>query len=341
MSDRHRQEQTRNSTDASRHHGHRGTDAGDTSYNRENQSPQRRVDPRSQQQQQVDRRYPQEEQVDRRYPQEQHYKQSPQNSSRFFYHASTEQPRGPPYQNESRYQQSHNLVDRQYPQQQIDSSLSSSRHQQQVQTNESVSGRRKPVVFVIYYSMYGHVKQLAQKIIIGLEKNGVEPKLFRVNETLPRDVLDKMHASPPDTSIPVIEVNRLPEADAFMFGFPTRFGSAPAQMKTLFDSCGQHWINNTLYHKPAGLFFSTAGLGGGQETTALTTVTFLTHLGMIFVPLGYKNPKLRDSKEIRGGSAYGAGTLAGAGDRQPTSLELDIAESQGHEFADVVKKMAV
>jgi len=32
--------------------------------------------------------------------------------------------------------------------------------------------------------------------------------------------------------------------------------------------------------------------------------------------------------------------LAGMGDRKPTQLELSIAETQGTEFANVVKKMA-
>jgi len=198
----------------------------------------------------------------------------------------------------------------------------------------------KPVVYVVFYSMYGHVKTLSQSIKAGLEKNGVEAKLFQVKETLSPEILGKMHAPPQDTSIPIITANQLPEADGIMFGFPTRFGSAPAQMRALFDACGQLWMQDKLYQKPCGIFFSTGSAGGGQETTALTTVTFLTHLGMIFVPLGYKNKSLQNMDEVHGGSAYGAGTLAGAGDRQPTALELDLALTQGEQFANVVKKMA-
>ncbi|CAF1218949.1 unnamed protein product [Didymodactylos carnosus] len=322
MSDRNQPEQPRHTH---RHHHHRGGD--EASYSRGNQPPPTGGELRPQQLQ-----------------------QPPQSSS-------------PMYQNDPRYRQGRGdggEGDRRNAPQQIDPSLAA-RYQQPVQLQASenvpysffffsqitvcftlkVGGRQRPVVFVIYYSMYGHVKQLALKVVSGLEKNGVEARLFQVQETLPREVLDKMHAPPTDPSIPVIDVHRLPEADGFMFGFPTRFGSAPAQMRALFDACGQHWTKNTLYQKPAGIFFSTAGLGGGQETTALTTVTFLTHLGMIFVPLGYKNPKLHELKEVHGGSPYGAGTLAGgAGDRQPTALELDVAESQGYNFAQVVKKLA-
>jgi len=198
----------------------------------------------------------------------------------------------------------------------------------------------KPVVYVIIYSMYGHVKKLSQHVKLGLEKHGVEAKLFQVKETLSAEILEKMHAPPQDTSIPIITADKLPEADGIIFGFPTRFGAAPAQMRALFDSCGGLWVQNKLYQKPCGIFFSTGSLGGGQETTALTTLPFITHLGMMFVPLGYKNKALQNLDEVHGGSAYGAGTLAGQGERQPTPLELSLAETQGEEFAIVVKKMA-
>jgi NAD(P)H dehydrogenase (quinone) len=105
-------------------------------------------------------------------------------------------------------------------------------------------------------------------------------------------------------------------------------------VKTIFI-----FVLGALNGKPAGMFVSTGTLGGGQETTALTTLTFLAHLGMIYVPLGYKDQKLMSLDEIHGGSPYGAGTIAGNGERQPTELELNICETQGYEFANVVKKL--
>lgn len=97
-------------------------------------------------------------------------------------------------------------------------------------------------------------------------------------ETLPEDVLEKMHAAP-KSSHPIIKVEDLPKADGFVFGMPTRFGLMPAQMKAFFDATGGHWQAGALAGKPASLFFSTASQGGGQETTAMTTVTTLTHHG--------------------------------------------------------------
>ncbi len=51
-------------------------------------------------------------------------------------------------------------------------------------------------VYVIYYSLYGHVQGLAREIVKGLERSGVNAKLFQVPETLPQEVLEKMHAPP-------------------------------------------------------------------------------------------------------------------------------------------------
>jgi NAD(P)H dehydrogenase (quinone) len=101
------------------------------------------------------------------------------------------------------------------------------------------------------------------------------------------------------------------------------------------------WPQRVLEGKPAGFFFSTGTLGGGQETTPMTSLTFLAHQGMLFVPLGYRTPHLFNLDEVHGGSPWGTGTIAGAnGARQPTDLELEIARVQGSSFAEIAKKLA-
>jgi len=145
-----------------------------------------------------------------------------------------------------------------------------------------------------------------------------------------------MHALPRDDTIPTITTVQLAGADGIIFGVPTRFGVMPAQMKALFDSTGGLWMEGKLVGKTAGVFFSTATQGGGQETTALTMVTQFTHHGMIFVPIGYTDRSLMNNDELHGGSPYGAGTFAGpAGDRKPTELELGVAKHQGEYFTKV------
>ncbi|CDH53637.1 protoplast secreted protein 2 precursor [Lichtheimia corymbifera JMRC:FSU:9682] len=193
-----------------------------------------------------------------------------------------------------------------------------------------------PKVHIVFYSTYGHVYRLAQEVQKGLEAVDVEAKLFQVAETLSDEILQKMHA-PAKPDVPVITVDDLKEADGILFGIPTRFGTMPAQMKAFLDATGQLWAAGGLAGKFAGTFFSTASQHGGQETTALTAVTFFAHHGMIYVPFGFANTHLFDNSEVVGGSAYGAGTVAnGDGSRQPSEKELAIAKNQGENFGKTV-----
>lgn len=203
----------------------------------------------------------------------------------------------------------------------------------------SFSGNLK--IYIVYYSMYGHVEALAKKIKEGVDSvEGVEGHLFRVAETLPLDVLEKMMAPPKDEHIPIISARELPAADGLIFGFPTRYGAMAAQMKAFFDSTGSLWRGQELAGKPAGMFVSTGTQGGGQETTAWTAITQLAHHGMLFVPVGYTfGAGMFKLDEIRGGSPYGAGTYAGDGTRMPTETELALAEHQGKYTAGIVRRL--
>ncbi|KAJ3673277.1 hypothetical protein LUZ60_006651 [Juncus effusus] len=199
-------------------------------------------------------------------------------------------------------------------------------------------------IFVIFYSSYGHTETMARTIKSGIDSvNGVSGFLFRVPETLTEEELTSMMVPDKGEEIPVIKSNEeLEEADGFVFGFPTRFGSMAAQMKAFFDGLGGRiWREQRLAGKPAGFFISTGTQGGGQESTAWTAITQLAHQGMIFVPIGYTfGEKMFDMNEIRGGSPYGAGVIAGDGSRPPSETELALAEHQGKYMATIVKRMA-
>lgn len=194
-------------------------------------------------------------------------------------------------------------------------------------------------VYIVYYSMYGHVESLAQEIKKGADSvEGVEATLWQVPETLPEDVLQKMSA-PAKSEVPIIEPAQLAGADGLIFGFPTRFGMMAAQFKAFLDATGGLWRSQLLAGKPAGIFYSTGSQGGGQETTALTAITQLAHHGMIFVPIGYTfGGGMFEMGQVKGGSPYGAGTYAGDGSRQPTELELEQAFYQGKYIAGICKK---
>ncbi|DAZ98382.1 TPA: hypothetical protein N0F65_000701 [Lagenidium giganteum] len=196
-------------------------------------------------------------------------------------------------------------------------------------------------IAIVYYSMYGHIAKMAEAVKEGVELvTGCEAEIYQIEETLPEDVLAKMHA-PPKKDHPIATPDVLKEADGVLFGFPTRFGCHPGQVRAFFDRCGQLWQAQALAGKPAGIFVSTATQGGGQETTALVSTTFLVHHGMVFVPLGYRTPLLFNNDEVHGGGPWGAGTLAGpTGARQPSELELNVAKAQGEGFAAIAKKLA-
>jgi len=199
-----------------------------------------------------------------------------------------------------------------------------------------------PRIAIVYYSMYGHIKQLALAELKGIKEAGGTADLFQIGETLPEEVLAKMHAPPKDKDIPVLsDPAILEEYDAFLFGIPTRYGNFPAQWKTFWDRTGGQWAGGKYWGKYAGLFVSSGTLGGGQESTAIAALSTLAHHGISYVPLGYKFTfaELSNLTEIHGGSPWGAGTFAAAdGSRQPTELELSIAQKQGKAFYEQMVK---
>lgn len=142
----------------------------------------------------------------------------------------------------------------------------------------------------------------------------------RVKETLPQEVLSKMHAPGQSADIPFITPDILQGYDAFLLGIPTRYGNFPAQWKTFWDSTGKQWQSGGYWGKYAGVFVSTGTAGGGQESTVISALSTLTHHGIIYVPLGYKQTfaLLADLSEVRGGSPWGAGTFAVGGMRFET-----------------------
>ncbi|KAK8674047.1 hypothetical protein V6N13_112349 [Hibiscus sabdariffa] len=208
------------------------------------------------------------------------------------------------------------------------------------ENTQSVAASLK--VFIVFYSMHGHVEKLAKQMKKGVDGvEGVEAVLYRVPETLSDDVLEQMKAPPKDPEVPIIKAAELAAADAVLFGFPTRFGCMAAQMKAFLDSTGQLWREQTLAGKPGGFFVSTGTQGGGQETTAWTAITQLAHHGMLFVPIGYTfGAGMFEMDSIHGGSPYGAGVYAGDGTREPTEAELALAEHQGKYMAGVVKRLS-
>lgn len=200
-------------------------------------------------------------------------------------------------------------------------------------------------ILIVYYSMYGHVLQLAQAAAEGAASvKGVEAVLRRVEEF---EAVDKIidgnefasQIRDQQRSIPVCTLDDLREADGILFGSPTRYGNMTAQMKQLIDSTATLWLKGELEGKPAGVFTSTASTHGGQETTLLSMMIPLLHLGMIIVGVPYSVPGMLHT-EGRGGTPYGASTVAGSrGELIPTAEDLEIARTQGSKVAEIARKL--
>ena len=194
-------------------------------------------------------------------------------------------------------------------------------------------------VAIIYYSMYGHIERMAESVAEGARSvPGVEVTLKRVPETMPEDLARKAGAKL-DQAAPVASPQELADYDAILFGTPTRFGNMSAQMRNFLDQTGGLWVKGALIGKIGSVFTST-GTGGGSETTITSFWHTLAHHGMLLAGLPYSAPELTDISELRGGSPYGAATVAGAdGSRMPSAKELALAKFQGAHVATLASKM--
>lgn len=199
-------------------------------------------------------------------------------------------------------------------------------------------------ILIVYYSMYGHIYRLAQAEEEGVRRvEGVNVDLRRVPETLPEAAIEKMGATEAQAQqahVEICKVDELGEADAIIFGTPTRFGNMCGQMRQFLDTTGKLWINGSLVGKAGSVFTSSNTQHGGQESTILSFYNTLLHQGMVIVGLPYSFEGQRIMDEISGCSPYGASTVAGRdGSRFPSDNELEGARFQGEHVARIAKKL--
>ena len=197
-------------------------------------------------------------------------------------------------------------------------------------------------LLVLYYSSYGHVFKMAQAAVEGVSDNDdYEVKLRKIPELKQaekamsgQDAYNQARAKQVD--IPDATHDDLAWADGIVWGIPTRFGNMPAQVKQFIDTAGGLWAEGKLEDKVAGIMTSTNTNHGGQETTIISSMIPLLHLGMIFVGSPYgQNPELNSDKHI-GGSPYGPSTLAGPdGSRTPEDEDLNMARNLAARVARV------
>lgn len=198
-------------------------------------------------------------------------------------------------------------------------------------------------VLIVYYSTYGNVFQMAQLVAEGVrEVEGAEPVIRTVPELIPAETInsrDDMKAGRDvQKDVPLVTLDDFAEAGAIAFGTPTRFGNVSAQLKNQIDRLSSLWLKGTFEGVPAGVFVSTGSLHGGQETTILTLMAPLLHLGMILVGVPYSVKELFTT--TAGGSPYGPGHVAGVDNQRAVDpQEATVCRALGKRLAEIGKRL--
>lgn len=175
-----------------------------------------------------------------------------------------------------------------------------------------------PYILVLYYSRYGSVKQMAQLIARGIESvDGIEARVRTVPSVSP--TTEATEPAIPESGAPYVTLDDLKNCAGLALGSPTRFGNMAAPMKYFLDQTSGLWLSGQLVNKPAAVFSSTASLHGGQESTLLSMMLPLFHLGFVIVGLPYTEPDLNTT--TTGGTPYGATHVAGTNSKNPLTEE--------------------
>lgn len=196
-------------------------------------------------------------------------------------------------------------------------------------------------VLVLYYSSYGHIERMSRAVAEGAaEIADVDVIVKRVPEIMTDEAVSAAGFKV-DQASEIATPDELATYDAIIFGTPTRFGNMASQMRSFLDQTGALWMKGALIGKVGSVFTST-GTGGGSETTITSFWHTLAHHGMVITGLPYSSAELTDISELRGGSPYGAATIAGAdGSRMPSGKELKLAADQGRHVARLAHTLAV
>jgi len=191
-------------------------------------------------------------------------------------------------------------------------------------------------ILVLYYSVGGSVRRMADLVAEGIER--VPGAAARVR-TVPRVFTNiGEEKAVPSEGPPYCELQDLVDCAGIALGSPTRFGNMAAPLKHFLDGTALLWNRGALAGKPACVFTSTASLHGGQETTLVSMMLPLLHHGMVIVGTPYTQPELNATRA--GGTPYGPSHFAGIGDDQPvTDAERALCIAQGRRLAEMALKL--
>jgi len=192
-------------------------------------------------------------------------------------------------------------------------------------------------ILVLYYSVGGSVRRMAELVAEGIERvPGAAARL----RTVPRVSTGiGSAAAVPESGSPYCELGDLEECAGLALGSPTRFGNMAAPVKHFWDGTSLLWQRGALAGKPATVFTSTASLHGGQETTLVSMMLPLLHHGMLILGLPYTHAELNATRA--GGTPYGASHFAGVADDLPIAEhERTLCIAQGKRLAEIALQLS-
>jgi NAD(P)H dehydrogenase (quinone) len=196
-----------------------------------------------------------------------------------------------------------------------------------------------PYLLVLFYSRYGAIAKMAQQVARGIESvAGIEARI----RTVPNisTVCEAVEEKIPPAGPPYVTLDDVRGAIGIALGSPTRFGNMAAPLKHFIDSLSGLWFSGELVNKPATVFSSTSSLHGGQESTLLSMMLPLIHLGMIIVGIPYTESDLSTTQT--GGTPYGPTHMAGKDSKNPLSdEEKRLCQASGKRLAQMALKLAV
>lgn len=194
-----------------------------------------------------------------------------------------------------------------------------------------------PYVLVLYYSRYGAVKKMAHQIARGIETIAdMEARIRTVPEVSP--LCEASASEIPSEGPPYASIEDVSGCSGLILGSPTRFGNMAAPLKYFVERLSGLWASGALVNKPAGFFSSTSSLHGGQETTLISMMLPLLHLGMLMVGVPYTEPDLSTTQT--GGTPYGPTHMAGKDSKNPLSdEEKRLCQALGKRVASIALKL--
>ena len=195
-------------------------------------------------------------------------------------------------------------------------------------------------VLIVFYSRNGSTEKMALAVAEGAKAEGAEVRLRRVPDIVGPEVMAQApgwaeNSARMQAQYPAPTADDAEWADAVVFGTPTRFGNASAELKAYIDSLGGLWFQGKLNGKAGSAFTSTSTPHGGNESTIISLYNPLAHLGFIIVPTGYADPIM-----FKSGTPYGASHVSGQNSAPPNDDEIAVARFQGRRVTQVAAALA-